>query len=71
MGSPVYAVCERCEFLRAFAGSASRKVDGRLPRRCPACGREISVHDREERFPSTYVVGRVSRALHATPPLGV
>ena len=69
MPEPVYAVCEKCEFLRAFAASA-HPAASRLPQRCPACGREISFHARGERFPSTYV-GRVSRALHASPPLRV
>jgi hypothetical protein len=68
MEAPVYAVCERCAFLRTFAGAASLRSDVTLDR-CPACNREVTVHGREERFPSTYVVGRVSRALHATPPL--
>jgi hypothetical protein len=67
MGIPVYAVCERCVFLRAFALSARAHGD-EAPERCPACGRDVTVHDREERFPSTYV-GRISRELHATPPL--
>jgi hypothetical protein len=67
MSTPVYAVCERCAFLRAFAGSAY--PDGRgTPRRCPACGTEVSVHGAEERYPSAYVA-RVSLELHATPPL--
>jgi hypothetical protein len=67
MNDPLYAVCERCAFLRAFAGPGSG--EGYVtPRRCPACGRDIAVHGREERFPSAYV-GRISRALHATPPL--
>jgi hypothetical protein len=65
----VYAVCERCAFLRAFAGSASPDAPG-TPRRCPACGTEVSVHGRGERYPSAYV-SRVARALHATPPLRV
>jgi hypothetical protein len=68
MEAPVYAVCEHCAFLRAFAGAGSG--DGyATPERCPACGREIRVHG-PERFPSTYV-GRVSRELHAAPPLRV
>jgi hypothetical protein len=68
MGIPVYAVCERCVFLRAFAASSG---DGKAtPRHCPACGQEVTVHGREERYPSTYV-GRVARELLATPPLRV
>ena len=61
---PAYAVCQHCEFLRVFGASAGT----RPPNRCPECGREVNVHSRRERFPSAYV-GRVFRALHATPPL--
>jgi hypothetical protein len=68
MEAPVYAVCDYCAFLRAFAGAASVGSDA-TPDRCPACHREVTIHGRDERFPSTYVVGRVSRDLHATPPL--
>jgi hypothetical protein len=61
---PAYAVCQHCEFLRVFGASA-----GSLPPdHCPVCGREVNVHSGGERFPSAYV-GRISRALHATPPL--
>ena len=67
MNAPVYAVCERCVFLRAFAGAASAVGDP-PPKRCPACGREVTIHGREERYPSAYV-GRIARQLHATPPL--
>jgi hypothetical protein len=67
MDSPGYAVCEHCDFMRAFAKSASGDVEATL-RRCPACGREVRIHGREERFPSAYV-GRISRELYATPPL--
>jgi hypothetical protein len=67
MEPPVYAVCEHCAFLRAFAGSASGNGETSL-RRCPACGWEVTVHGPEERFPSTYVM-RISRELHSTPPL--
>jgi hypothetical protein len=68
MDTPVYAICESCVFLRAFAGSSYAVRPA--PKRCPACGRDVTVHGREERFPSTYV-GRVARELHATPPLRV
>jgi DNA-directed RNA polymerase subunit RPC12/RpoP len=64
---PVYAVCEHCAFLRAFGRSAS---DAELPHRCPSCGHRVRIHGRRERFPSAYV-GRISRVLHRTPPLGV
>jgi hypothetical protein len=67
MDVPVYAVCEHCAFLRAFADAAAGARYG-TPPRCPACGREVSLHGREERYPSAYV-GRISRELHATPPL--
>jgi hypothetical protein len=67
MDTPVYAVCEHCAFLRAFGGSVSGNGDATLER-CPACGDEVQVHGREERFPSAYVM-RTSRDLHATPPL--
>lgn len=67
METPVYAVCEHCAFLRAF-GRTSSGIE--LPERCPACGHEVSIHGRRERFPSTYV-GRISRNLHRTPPLSV
>jgi hypothetical protein len=70
MDAPVYVVCERCAFLRAFAGSASAGRHQATPQRCPACGRDVRVHGPDERFPSTYV-GRVSRELYATPPLRV
>jgi hypothetical protein len=63
---PVYAVCEHCDFLRAFARSRRRNRKT-TPERCPACGREVRVHGLE-RFPSTYV-GRISRELYKTPPL--
>ena len=69
MGTAAYAVCEQCAFLRAFSRSTSRDGDA-TPSRCPACGQEIRVHSREERFPSAYV-SRVSRSLYATPPLRV
>lgn len=69
MDHPVYAVCERCAFLRAFSGSTSGNGDVTLSR-CPACGREVTVHGREERYPSTYV-GRIARELHASPPLRI
>jgi hypothetical protein len=62
---PIYAVCEHCEFLRAFGREAN---DARLPERCPACGHALRIHGRRERFPSAYV-GRTSRQLHRTPPL--
>jgi hypothetical protein len=65
MEPPVYAVCERCAFLRAFGRSAS---GAQAPARCPACGNTVNLHGRRERFPSTYV-GRISRNLHRTPPL--
>jgi hypothetical protein len=68
MDAPVYAVCDYCAFMRAFAGAGSVRSEV-TPERCPACNRKVTVHGREERFPSTYVVGRVSRELHATPPL--
>jgi DNA-directed RNA polymerase subunit RPC12/RpoP len=64
---PIYAVCEHCAFLRAFGRSAS---GSQAPERCPACGHEIRVHGRRERFPSAYV-SRISRNLHHTPPLNV
>jgi hypothetical protein len=67
MDAPGYAVCESCDFLRAFAESVGDDVEATLSR-CPACGREVRIHGREERFPSTYV-GRISRELYATPPL--
>ena len=67
METPVYAVCEHCVFLRAFAGSVSA-LRQPTPERCPACGRDVTIHGREERYPSAYV-GRISRQLHATPPL--
>jgi hypothetical protein len=67
MELPVYAVCERCAFLRAFARSMPTAGE-ETPDRCPACGRDVRVHGREERYPSTYV-SRISRELHATPPL--
>ena len=67
MEAPVYAVCEHCAFLRAFGRSASTSE---LPERCPACGSEMSLHSRRERFPSAYV-GRMARKLHRVPPLGV
>jgi hypothetical protein len=63
--APVYAVCEECEFLRAFSRANGAR---RAPDRCPACGREVRVHGRRERFPSAYV-SRISRALHGVPPL--
>ena len=63
----MYAVCEHCAFLRAFGRTAS---GAQLPERCPACGHEVSLHGRRERFPSAYV-GRISRKLHSTPPLSV
>jgi hypothetical protein len=65
MEAPVYAVCEQCAFLRGFGRSASGE---QAPERCPACGNEVRVHGRRERFPSTYV-GRIARKLHRTPPL--
>lgn len=67
MEPPVYAVCEHCAFLRAFGRSAR---DVTLPERCPACGHEVRIHGRRERFPSAYV-SRISRNLHHTPPLNV
>jgi uncharacterized Zn finger protein len=66
MEVPVYAVCEHCVFLRAFARSLRMRGE-ETPERCPACGREVMVHGRE-RYPSAYV-SRISRELHATPPL--
>jgi len=65
MEAPAYAVCERCAFLRGFGGTAS---SSHAPERCPACGNEVRVHARRERFPSTYV-GRIARKLHRVPPL--
>jgi predicted Zn-ribbon and HTH transcriptional regulator len=65
MDPPVYAVCEQCTFLRAFGRSDNGIV---APERCPACGNEIRVHGRRERFPSAYV-SRISRKLHRTPPV--
>jgi hypothetical protein len=67
--SPGYIVCEHCDFMRAFAASVDDDVDATL-RLCPACGREVRIHGRKERFPSAYV-GRVSRELLRTPPLRV
>jgi hypothetical protein len=67
MEAPGYAVCEHCAFLRAFGRSASGVE---LPERCPACGSELRVHGRRERFPSAYV-NRTSRKLYRTPPLRV
>jgi hypothetical protein len=67
MDAPVYAVCEHCAFLRAFGRSVS---SAQLPERCPACGHDVNVHGRRERFPSAYV-GRISLNLHRTPPLNV
>jgi hypothetical protein len=67
METPVYAICEGCAFLRAFAGSAHSHGNG-APERCPVCGREVTVHGAGERFPSAYVA-RTSRELYATPPL--
>jgi uncharacterized Zn finger protein len=66
MERPVYAVCEQCAFLRAFA----RTSRAQMPKRCPACGNLVRVHGQRERFPSAYV-GRISRNLHRTPPLSV
>ena len=65
MDGPVYAVCEQCAFLRAFGRSASGE---QAPDRCPACGNEVRIHGRRERFPSAYV-GRIARKLHRVPPL--
>jgi hypothetical protein len=65
MDAPVYAVCERCAFLRAFGRSASGH---QAPEQCPVCGNAVRVHGRRERFPSAYV-GRIARKLHRTPPL--
>jgi DNA-directed RNA polymerase subunit RPC12/RpoP len=65
MESLGYAVCEHCAFLRAFGRTASGM---QAPERCPACGHQIQLHSRRERFPSAYV-GRASRKLHRTPPL--
>jgi hypothetical protein len=67
MVAPVYAICEGCAFLRAFSGSTDS--DGEeAPEHCPVCGREMTIHGAEERFPSAYVA-RTSRKLYATPPL--
>jgi hypothetical protein len=67
MEAPVYAICGGCAFLRAFAGSTGS--DGEeAPEHCPVCGREMTIHGTEERFPSAYVA-RTSRKLYATPPL--
>ena len=65
MESLGYAVCEQCAFLRAFGRSASGI---QAPERCPACGHQIQLHSRRERFPSAYV-SRTSRKLHKIPPL--
>jgi hypothetical protein len=69
MDAPGYAVCEHCDFMRAFAKGVGGEVEVSL-RRCPACGRDVRLHGRKERFPSAYV-GRVSRELFRTPPLRI
>jgi len=63
----VYAVCEKCAFLRTFGSSA---VDVKAPELCPICGNHVQLHGNHERFPSTYV-SRISLRLHRTPPLKV
>jgi hypothetical protein len=63
---PAYAVCEHCEFLRAFGRADSGR---NTPERCPVCGHDLQLHGRRERFPSAYV-GRIARRLQRTPPLG-
>ena len=67
MDGPVYAVCEKCAFLRGFGSSI---YDVELPERCPVCGSAVRIHGRRERFPSAYV-SRISLNLHHTPPLNV
>jgi hypothetical protein len=64
---PIYAVCSNCAWLRVF-GSTVKSSE--LPDDCPACGHEVRIHSRRERFPSVYV-SRTSMKLHHTPPLSV
>lgn len=64
---PVYAVCEKCAFLRTFVSSAEGIE---APERCPICGNHVQLHGNHERFPSAYV-SRISLRLHRTPPLKV
>ena len=64
---PVYAVCEKCAFLRTF-GTSAEGVEA--PTSCPLCGHNVQLHGNHERFPSTYV-SRISLRLHRTPPLRV
>jgi hypothetical protein len=64
---PVYAVCEKCAFLRTFVSSAEGVE---ALERCPVCGNHVQLHGNHERFPSTYV-SRISLRLHRTPPLKV
>jgi hypothetical protein len=61
----LYAVCSKCDFLRAFA---TRAQHAEMPDTCPACASELVIQDQAERFEPTYV-GRVSRSLHGTPAL--
>ena len=64
---PVYAVCEKCAFLRTFGIT---DADVKAPELCPICGNNVQVHGNHERFPSAYV-SRISLRLHRTPPLQV
>jgi hypothetical protein len=62
----VYVVCETCAYLRVYARG---QLDARPPpSKCPACGGVLALHDREDRFPPTYVA-RAALELHAKPPL--
>ena len=56
---PVYAVCTRCTFLRAFSEHANAQAGA-----CPACGGELVIERGASRFPPTYVA-KVSQAIHS------
>jgi len=61
----IYAVCTSCAFLRAYSTRAEDR--GQLEK-CPACGGELILRQKEGRFPPTYV-SRVSLDLLDTPEL--
>ena len=61
----LYAVCTECAFLRVFS---TRSQDRDVLEACPACGGELIVRKKADRFPPTYV-SRVSLELLGTPEL--